>query len=148
MHKTCARCTSDKPSTDFVKRAASRDGLSASCRACLASAKQVAYWARPNERAAAVERASSVRRARFQRDPAYKRALYLWSDAKRRTQVPPWLCVADFIAVCQGAVDAGPGFDLDHVVPLHHPLVCGLHVPWNLQLLTKAANRCKGNQLP
>lgn len=37
------------------------------------------------------------------------------------------------------------GLEVDHVVPLVHPLVCGLHVPVNLQLLTRAANRAKGN---
>jgi hypothetical protein len=37
------------------------------------------------------------------------------------------------------------GFEVDHVVPLKHPLVCGLHVWANLQLLHRTVNRAKRN---
>lgn len=35
--------------------------------------------------------------------------------------------------------------EVDHIVPLIHPKVCGLHVWDNLQLLTSLQNRRKGN---
>lgn len=35
--------------------------------------------------------------------------------------------------------------NLDHIVPITHPLVCGLTVPWNLKIIPEAVNLSKSN---
>jgi|13_taG_2_1085334.scaffolds.fasta_scaffold00468_21 hypothetical protein len=39
----------------------------------------------------------------------------------------------------------GYRFNVDHIIPINHPDVCGLHVSWNLQVLSEEHNLIKNN---
>lgn len=66
---------------------------------------------------------------------------------------PIWLTkkdlqdIASFYVLAKALKSAsGENFHVDHIVPLKHDLVCGLHVPWNLQVLTATENLRKSNK--
>lgn len=71
-------------------------------------------------------------------------------QARKRGAVPPWANRAAMLEAYKAAKaissTTGIDFEVDHVVPLSHPLVCGLHCEANLQILPASANRSKGNR--
>jgi len=62
---------------------------------------------------------------------------------------PLWVRFHDFAMLrleCLWAtVMHGELYVLDHIVPLNHPRVCGLTVPWNLRVVHWRVNATKGN---
>lgn len=57
---------------------------------------------------------------------------------------PIWANKEDIISVYKEAEYFG--LEVDHIIPLKHPLVCGLHIWDNLQLLSRRANAKKNNK--
>lgn len=52
-----------------------------------------------------------------------------------------------YIAAALLSERSGEEYHVDHIIPLHHEQVCGLHVNENLRIITKTENLKKGNQL-
>jgi hypothetical protein len=77
--------------------------------------------------------------------------------AKRRSSkinaTPSWLTDKQHLEIKRFYLDAtvatkttGIKHHVDHVIPLRGRLVCGLHVPWNLMVVTATKNLSKGNR--
>lgn len=77
-------------------------------------------------------------------------------EAKRRAKklnaTPKWLSVDQIAEIKMFYIQAKElswlsegGLDVDHIVPLQGRNVCGLHVPWNLQIISSHANNVKFN---
>lgn len=67
-------------------------------------------------------------------------------NSKKLNAIPKWL--NDFqISEIHKMYELCPeGCEVDHIIPLNHKDVQGLHVPWNLQYLPKKQNRLKTNK--
>lgn len=101
-------------------------------------AQQCAY-AKANK-----ERVNARNRGWAKRNPMNVRVRCAIRRSRVRTATPAWADLADIKAVYQEAHHMQ--MHVDHVIPLKHPLVCGLHVWDNLQLLSEVANKAKGNR--
>jgi len=90
------------------------------------------------------------------RDANKDRANANWMrrEAGKKNRTPSWLTeehlsqIKDhyWLAADLKAV-TGEDYHVDHIVPLNGKEVCGLHVPWNLQVLPADINRSKSNRL-
>ena len=63
--------------------------------------------------------------------------------ARRLQATPKWI---DVEAVRRIYNECPPGHDVDHIIPLTSPKVCGLHWEGNLQYLPKSVNQSKKNR--
>jgi hypothetical protein len=67
-------------------------------------------------------------------------------------RMPAWLNSGQLVEMegvydyCSALRRAGLDYHVDHVVPLRGKIVSGLHVPWNLQVISGADNVRKGNR--
>lgn len=62
--------------------------------------------------------------------------------ARKLFAMPPWTDYYEMKAIYQ---NRPPGNHVDHIIPLVHDMVCGLHCPANLQYLPAGVNCSKKN---
>lgn len=83
---------------------------------------------------AAAGRAETRRRA-----AARKRATPAWADEAAIREF--------YVEAARRELRTGIRHDVDHIVPINSPVVCGLHCEDNLQVMTKYANIKKSNRV-
>lgn len=78
----------------------------------------------------------------------FNKKLYIAKTNKRRAikkqAIPKF---ADLFKIKQIYKNCPKGYHVDHIIPLNNPIVCGLHVEWNLQYLLAKDNLSKSNKL-
>jgi len=138
-----------------------KDGYSNVCRSCEKVRHSERYQ---RDREAVLERTKAYGKAnRHITRKASKKYHKLNKDkstyraAKRRSQklkaTPKWLTEAHFKYISDLYTHAkdcelvsGEKYHVDHIIPLQGKDVCGLHVPWNLQVLPADINISKSNK--
>jgi 5-methylcytosine-specific restriction endonuclease McrA len=113
-------------------------------------------------RDAVIERAATrPQEVKREYQKAWKDRNSLWVRAdtkarrrKHRDATPPWLTKKEKTEIRQlyqmaitMTKTTGEQYVVDHIIPLRGEFVCGLHVPWNLRVITQAQNLEKSNKL-
>lgn len=171
--KICTKCGEEKSSDNFSKDRGNKDGLFQWCKACAKIAfaayktanydnelmRQRARYKDNPERELA--RYAAYRKShrgeinikalvRQKANPEKYCALVAARNARKLKATPAWTDqegIKDFYFSAKTLTDIfRTPYHVDHIVPLRSKLVCGLHVPANLQVLTGTDNISKGNR--
>ena len=170
--KTCYRCCNTLPKEQFCKAKGNKDSLSGTCKACQKQyrldnkEKQKAYFSiyyQNNKEKKDKQSSDYVSQNRdkinaYSRDYAktirHKRSAYAMKRyAQGKNCTPPWLTKEQLIQIedfywlaADLKITTGQEYHVDHIVPVQGKNVCGLHVPWNLQVLPSDINIAKSNK--
>ena len=72
----------------------------------------------------------------------HRQATPLWLTRKQKSEIRQIYQIA--ITMTQ---TTGEQYVVDHIIPLRSDYVCGLHVPWNLRVITQEENLKKSNKI-
>jgi hypothetical protein len=159
--KVCKKCNQTLSATMFYSSKNTKDGLRGKCKECTNQDNN--GWYSKNKESVCRrtqeyknERRDVIREKGIQYYRLNK-SKYLANYSKRlhckRKATPTWLTKAQTEAISNYywlANDlyaiSGEKYHVDHIVPIQGKNVCGLHVPWNLQILPSDINISKSNR--
>ncbi len=172
--KICKICKVEKDLSEYHKAQDLRFGVSNTCKSCTKIKMQNYYednkdkildkkkklyaksdklklrnksWSENNK-----DKVRKYRKDWISKNRDLKRETNARRRAARKSATPNWLTNQDIellrlhYLLAQLLNDCtGEEYHVDHIVPLQHESVCGLHVPWNLQVITASENLSKYN---
>ena len=171
VYKKCTVCKDNLSIGDFNKDKSRGDGLSAKCRTC---AHQMLKNKKASDKVAFLEKAK--RNTQRHRDKlSYEEKEVIKAQQRAHTKIPSvrsrmnescrryyatknnatpkWLSseqraeIYNIYALAKDCqVVTGEPYHVDHIVPIRGKNICGLHVPWNLQVLPADINISKSNR--
>jgi hypothetical protein len=174
--KTCTKCDETKATSEFYRKKDSKDGFATECKVCNNKRRKAHIQASPesyknrmsqyyqDNKEVILERTSKRRLERLDEISEYRkswgrlnRAKLNAEGSKRRARqkqrTPKWLSkdhlkeIENFFWLAKDiSRTTGELYHVDHIVPLQGKDVCGLHVPWNLQVLPSDVNLSKSNR--
>ena len=110
--------------------------------------QRVLKWQRENK-----EKYAEKSKRCYEKTKHKKFAWQALARAAKRNAVPKWIddqlkqeIQKFYIEARAKTKETGINYEVDHIVPLMGDNVCGLHVPWNLRVITRFENRSKANR--
>ena len=150
----CTKCGNDKPLSEYSSNGV---GLfKKRCKPCRSQDQSARYAAKPIEAKRKEMRRISewvkrnpekyreYARATRNANPEPYRLRVQLRRRRHRLATPPWADKTKIAAIYARAAQLRQ--EVDHIVPLVSPIVCGLHCEANLQILPMPANRSKNNR--
>lgn len=170
--KWCSGCKQEKAVTEFSRNKAQKDGLHSQCKVCnkkhyennkvhiRAVRKRRYYSSQKDSQAYSREwyannkdRALAAARNWASNNPGKANAIKKRYKTAKQNACPEWLTEWDVFVIEEYYYKAarlkeltGQEYHVDHIHPLQGETVCGLHVPWNLQVLPARVNIQKSNR--
>ena len=140
--KTCTRCNEAKERTEFYKDRTKKDGLTSSCKQC--ARERSRKWREANP-----EKVVQCNKEWRENNPDLFAAYLGKSTSCQRGAVVSDIydvheCVPFYAEARRLTRETGVRHEVDHIVPISKG---GLHCQTNMQVLTKAENRRKSDDL-
>jgi hypothetical protein len=156
--KTCSKCKQKVSLRLFCRDSSKKDGLHPHCRKC--RSKQSKKY-REDNREVLNKRAREYRknnleeirvkdivRNKCSKRKAYRNSRNRYYLVKERSLGK--LFQKDTEAIYKDCLwlneFSKEKYEVDHIIPIKVDMVCGLHVPWNLEIISRFKNRSKGNK--
>ena len=162
MSKVCNICREEKPLEDFYSQKEGKFGKRSACKICYNSKvnswkannpdKVFGYtttWRNNNKEQYNKTHAiwSSLNRDKCNAKNASRRARKLQATPVWLTEEHKKQILEVYVLAQECEMLTGDSYHVDHIIPLVNKTVCGLHVPWNLQVLPSDLNLKKSNSL-